>query len=142
MILAMGQGRLAFVMALTGLSLALLGPSSAGAQSGAAVDSAALHMPSGGEPVEQVAPLPSAGAIASVAVAAEVRGTRLIIVDDEGVVLAIWSNTSAPDCDLVVREMGVNGPERAAVGTLLRRYRGLVEDVDWTRRGLVYSRSP
>jgi len=143
----MGQGGLAFAVALAGLVLALLGPCSAGAQSRAALDYAVheadrLHTPSGGEAAERAAPLPSAGTVASVAVVVEIRGTRVIVVDDEDRVLAVWSNTSASDCDLVVREMSVNGPERVAAGAPLWRYRELVEDVDWTRRGLVYSWTP
>ncbi len=143
----MGQRRLAFAMALAGLALALPGPCSAGARSGAGLECAVheadrLHTSFGGEAAERAAPLPPVSTVASVAVVAEIRGTRVIVVDDEDRVLAIWSNTSAPDCDLVVREMSVNGPERVAAGAPLWRYRELVEDVDWTRRGLVYSWTP
>jgi hypothetical protein len=75
---------------------------------------------------------------ASVTATATNQARRLLIVDDEDMIVSIWSNTVTLDVPLSVKRD--TGSGRALDDGILLQYRELLADVDWTQRGLVYSR--
>ena len=81
----------------------------------------------------------SAGILSSVVATGEVKGVRLLVVDDSDALVAIWSNTFSPEHSLVVRVGHRNGPEHALTESILRQYQAVVDGVAWTQRGLVYA---
>jgi len=75
---------------------------------------------------------------ASVSVGAGVLGVRMLVVDSQDNVVAVWSNTANPGAQVVVREGSANGPEHELTAEVKCQYERLLEDLDWGRKGLVY----
>ncbi len=121
---AMGWKKPTIILVVTLLALASFATSPAGAYSSTGVD-------------ESYSPGLTDDAISVTATAAN-QARRLLIVDDEDVIVSVWSNTTTSDAALTVKHE--TGSERALADGILGQYRDLLVDVDWTQRGLVYSR--
>ena len=80
-----------------------------------------------------------AGVSSSVLVTGEAAGVRLLVVDDTGTLIAIWSNTSSPEHRLAARLEHRNGTQLSLTEDILGQYQAVLDGVDWTQRGLVYS---
>lgn len=97
----------------------------------------ALEPRSGGAPAQN-----EAGArTASVAISARVEAVRLLVVDEEGRITEIWSNTGSTQIEpLVSARLGsAEGPTLTVIPeSSLDEYRFLLTQVDWSMRGLVY----
>ena len=134
----MKWGRVVIIFVAELLALAILAVPPANAQSMVASD---VPVPQANRlyGAADVAPH-MASNTASVTVTAAIEGKRLVVVDDEDRVVAIWSNTTAPNPSLVVRSE--DGTERTITDGVLHQYRDLLEDIDWTQRGRVYSLAP
>ena len=123
-VLRNGMEKSAIILVMTLLALASFAMSPAGAYSATEVD-------------ESYSPGLTDDAI-SVTATASNQARRLLIVDDEDVIVSVWSNTATSDAPLSVKNE--DGSERALADGILGQYRGLLDRVDWTQRGLVYSR--
>ena len=135
---AMKWRRVGIIFVVELLTLAVLAVPPAKAQSMVASD-ASVHQANHLHRSADVAPR-LASNTASVTVTAATEGRRLVVVDGEDRIVAIWSNTTALNPSLVVRSM--DGTERAITDGVLHQYQGLLEEIDWTQRGLVYSLVP
>lgn len=78
----------------------------------------------------------------AVTVSARVEAARLLVLDDQGDIVEVWSNTGDLDLEprLSARLDSVDGPLLTPIPRgALDEYRILVEQVDWSVRGLVYA---
>ncbi|MHB0979503.1 MAG: hypothetical protein ACYC5Q_05390 [Thermoleophilia bacterium] len=79
---------------------------------------------------------------AAVTVSARIEPARLLVLDGEGRVVEIWSNTGGGHSDplLTARLHSVDGPELLEIPErALSEYRLLLDQVDWSVRGLTYA---
>ncbi|MBI4336597.1 MAG: hypothetical protein HY683_02035 [Chloroflexi bacterium] len=79
----------------------------------------------------------------AIAIDGRVRSVRLIVVDQKGRIIGIWSNypgVSSTADSLLVREGHVTGLQRPLTAGVLSQYQRLAGKVDWTRTGKVYPR--
>ncbi len=76
----------------------------------------------------------------SVTVVARILPSRLIVVDDEDKIIEIWSNTPGADYTLRAREGYVDGSEHPLTEGIKSQYNKLLPTIDWSKKGLVYSR--
>jgi len=139
----MAWKKLGLTLAILGLVSGLGGALSAdvwgGTGSGTAIaDASRLYTVDGEELVSQAASQ-QLDTFALALVTGEVKGKRLLVVDSDDGIIGIWSNTSSPDHTLIVREGGMDGPERLMTGDILRQYEELKDGIDWARRGLVFT---
>lgn len=77
-----------------------------------------------------------------VTVSVRIEPARLLVLNDEGRVMEIWSNTGEADVDplLIARLHSVAGPALPEIPErALSEYRLLVGQVNWSARGLVYT---
>jgi len=77
----------------------------------------------------------------AVTAAVTVASYRLIVIDENDRITAIWSNTTGlkrPYYSLRVREIEWNGPEHPLTEDILAQYNRLLNSVDWTVCGQVY----
>ena len=75
-------------------------------------------------------------------VTAEVFPSRLIVVDAQGDITGVWSNTNGTDTSLyslTVRQGGINGPDHPITNEILMQYGLLLNAVDWSGSGQVYA---
>ena len=87
-----------------------------------------------------VAAGPGGGALS---VRAEVVSSRLIVVDSDGSIIGVWSNSIGKNPDrqtLKVRRGAANGPVYPLTDRILSQYLQLEDYIDWSKRGRVYSR--
>ena len=75
---------------------------------------------------------------ASTSVEAEVRGKRLLVVNAQDDVVAVWSNTADSNAQVIVREGSMNGPAHEITAELMSKYERLLRELDWSQKGLVY----
>ncbi len=76
----------------------------------------------------------------SVRVTGAVAGSRVAVVDEDGTIMSIFSNTSDTEAPIDVRLGSANGPKLDATPSVLQQYEKLKTKVDWGRAGLVYQR--
>lgn len=72
----------------------------------------------------------------------KVASSHLIVVGENDTIIEIWSNTTGTKQDfysLRVKELSVQGPEHPLTQEILARYNRLLDEVDWTETGQVYS---
>jgi len=69
-----------------------------------------------------------------------VVGMRVIVVDERGAIVAVYSNTRDAEAPIEVRLGNASGPTLDATASLMRQYGTLETRVDWSRTGLVYQR--
>ena len=74
-------------------------------------------------------------------VTATVIPSRLIVVDANGDITGIWSNTSTAGPSyyaLMVRQGSMNGDEHPLTDHILDQYNNLLDQINWAVRGRVY----
>jgi hypothetical protein len=71
--------------------------------------------------------------------AGQVDPVRLLVVDASGIVDEVWSNTEVDDCPIIA--LCEDGSACRLTESPLRQYRELATNIDWSLRGLVYTRS-
>ena len=72
---------------------------------------------------------------------AEVTPSRLIVVDTDGEIIGIWSNTGrqqSSSYSLMVRSGSLNGEVLPLTEAVLSEYIEILPEVDWRIRGRVY----
>ena len=77
----------------------------------------------------------------TLAVSAEVFPARLIVVDGNEDIVAMWSNTggsATSNHSLTVRTLEKNGPSYPLTDYIVSQYDRLLGEVDWSARGQVY----
>ena len=89
---------------------------------------------------DSAGPTSQPNASASVSVTGTINAKRLVIVDGGDTIIAIWSNTTSSDHGFMVRERSINGPEHPITDSILSQYKALLDDIDWTQRGRVFTR--
>jgi hypothetical protein len=86
----------------------------------------------------------AAGGSATIMVSFTVMGVRVVVVDEEGTVQQIWSNTVDDNYLLRVRQGSYNGTPYPATPEVVAQYNQITERIDWDgqgkQQGKVYSR--
>ncbi|MFQ6014191.1 MAG: hypothetical protein ACE5NP_01950 [Anaerolineae bacterium] len=91
------------------------------------------------EPLSQaVPPAEVLSASGVVTVTVTVRPLRVLVVDEEGTITQIWSNTDQPNHRLVGRLGSDQGPEVPITQEIRSQYQALLGSIDWQKRGRVY----
>ena len=91
-------------------------------------------------PLVQVAAQTAVASSPSVRVTGAVVGSRVVVVDERGTIVAIFSNTPEPQAPIEVRLASASGPTLDTTPSVARQYEKLKVKVDWGRAGLVYQR--
>lgn len=103
------------------------------------------NAPSPGPIAQEAAPSAQSQAghaSATVMISARIDPARLLVLDDEGRVVEIWSNTGAAVGDplLSARLHSIDGPVLLEIPPqALNDYRLLLDEVDWSVLGLTYT---
>ncbi|MHB1344785.1 MAG: hypothetical protein ACYCX3_10565 [Thermoleophilia bacterium] len=87
-------------------------------------------------------PAEAATAAAAVSISTRVEATRLLVVDDRGFLVEVWSNTGAGSVDprIHARLHSVDGPLLVQIPKhALDQYHQLLGQIDWSILGLAYS---
>lgn len=128
--------KLALTMVVAGLILTLGGGALADAWNETGLETPIRD--AGGSYVEEGRGADYAIGGSLVSVVGEVKGKRLLVVDSDDEIVAIWSNTPSLDHDLIVRVGSRDGPEHPMTEDILHQYQELKGGIDWTERGLVF----
>ena len=81
-----------------------------------------------------------ASSVSAVQVNGSVLGSRAAVVDERGVIVAIFSNTPDPMAPVAVWLGSVSGLALDPTPSVMNQYEKLKTKVDWGRTGLVYQR--
>lgn len=68
-----------------------------------------------------------------------IEPVRVVVIDQEGRVIAIYSNTPAEPYRLLVRQGRVNGTPIPLTREIASAYRELAGHINWEKNGLVWS---
>ncbi len=71
-------------------------------------------------------------------ITATVVAVRALVVDAQGTITGIWSNSPAEGYKIVARQGTIDGAEVEATDQIIAQYLQIKDQVDWTRTGQVY----
>src|SRR5262245_53628854 len=84
---------------------------------------------------EAAAQSPNSGS-GSIVVVGSVQALRIGVVDQNGLIIQVWSNTGVPAMPPQWRLLRVNGPVVEATDAIRVQFQAIQGRIDWSKRGL------